>query len=165
MPAAAPALKLAYRLLHLLDADSVHLAAAQHLANGGDLRGQLTAAVMRACRLLDLHDAGSVSLVAVSIVVLDECDKMLSVGFAPQLRRLSDILLRPAMQTAAQTPVQLLEESRSASTVGKKRPRQADQLLVPGSASTPAGGCGPAARPQVRLRMRRQRGKETHVRL
>ena len=47
-------------------------------------------------RLLDLVDAGHLDLSAVRCVVLDEADKMLGLGFAPQLERLRAMLLPPA---------------------------------------------------------------------
>ena len=53
------------------------------------------------CRLLDLHDEGTVSLAAVCIVALDECDKMLGLGFAPQLQRLATLLLHRSTVAAA----------------------------------------------------------------
>jgi superfamily II DNA/RNA helicase len=47
-------------------------------------------------RLLDLVDAGALNLGSVECVVLDEADKMLNLGFAPQLDRLRSMLLPPA---------------------------------------------------------------------
>lgn len=44
-------------------------------------------------RLLDLLDSGALNLDTTSLVVLDEADKMLSVGFEPQLQRLKTLLL------------------------------------------------------------------------
>ncbi len=46
-------------------------------------------------RLLDLLDAGALTLGGVTAVALDEADKMLSLGFEPQLRRLQALLLPP----------------------------------------------------------------------
>lgn len=60
-------------------------------------------------RLLDLMDASAVSLGKVEITALDEADKMLSIGFQPQLDRLRDVLLPPhaAKQTARRPQVLL----------------------------------------------------------
>lgn len=44
-------------------------------------------------RLLDLVDSGVLELNLTDCVVLDEADKMLSVGFEPQLQRLQALLL------------------------------------------------------------------------
>ena len=44
-------------------------------------------------RLLDLVDDGFLTLGKVTCVVLDEADKMLSLGFKPQLDRLLNILV------------------------------------------------------------------------
>jgi len=44
-------------------------------------------------RLLDLVDEGLLSLGEVVCVVLDEADKMLSLGFKPQLDRLLNLLI------------------------------------------------------------------------
>jgi superfamily II DNA/RNA helicase len=45
-------------------------------------------------RLLDLVDEGLLSLGEVVCVVLDEADKMLSLGFKPQLDRLLNLLIK-----------------------------------------------------------------------
>jgi DEAD/DEAH box helicase len=47
------------------------------------------------CRLLDLLDTQDVSLSQIEVVVLDECDKMLSLGFAKELSRFRELLLEP----------------------------------------------------------------------
>ena len=39
-------------------------------------------------RLLDFHDAQLVNLQAISFLVLDEADRMLDMGFEPQIRRI-----------------------------------------------------------------------------
>lgn len=55
-------------------------------------------------RLLDLLDSNALNLNAVRYVVLDEADKMLSLGFAPQLDRLHGLLIAgrvPAVAAAA----------------------------------------------------------------
>ncbi len=49
-------------------------------------------------RLLDLHDRGHVDLGAVAHLVLDEADRLLDLGFLPDLLRLSALL--PPRQTA-----------------------------------------------------------------
>ncbi|KAG1659531.1 hypothetical protein FOA52_016154 [Chlamydomonas sp. UWO 241] len=51
-------------------------------------------------RLLDLMDDGVLSLAQVSCVVLDEADKMLSLGFEAQLKRLHATLLPAAVRLA-----------------------------------------------------------------
>src|SRR5205085_6283243 len=43
-------------------------------------------------RLLDLHGRHSVSLDEVEILVLDEADRMVDMGFAPDLRRILKLL-------------------------------------------------------------------------
>ncbi|GAB4823853.1 hypothetical protein N2152v2_010899 [Parachlorella kessleri] len=52
-------------------------------------------------RLLDLVDDGSLSLGAVRYVVLDEADKMLGMGFQPQVDRLKALLLPPPVVAAS----------------------------------------------------------------
>jgi ATP-dependent RNA helicase DDX5/DBP2 len=52
-------------------------------------------------RLLDLVDGAVLSLQAVQYVVLDEADKMLSIGFEPQLQRLKGMLLDTSQAQAA----------------------------------------------------------------
>lgn len=53
------------------------------------------------CRLLDFTDAEDVSLSQINVVALDECDRMLSLGFAPELSRLRTMLLEPPSGSAA----------------------------------------------------------------
>lgn len=48
---------------------------------------------INSCRLLDLVDTQDLSLSHVEAVALDECDKMLSLGFAQELSRLRTLLL------------------------------------------------------------------------
>lgn len=43
-------------------------------------------------RLMDLHQAGALSLKKVKFLVIDEADRMLDMGFQPQLRKLFEIL-------------------------------------------------------------------------
>lgn len=108
-------------------------------------------------RLLDLYDAGAVPLGHVRCVALDECDKMLGLGFAPQLGRLADLLLRdplPGRGTAAATVAEAIPD-----VPRKKRRRDAADRtqLVPSAdpAALPAADAGDAPvafqRPQVLL--------------
>ena len=48
-------------------------------------------------RLLDFHDAQLLSLKSVSFLVLDEADRMLDMGFEPQIRRILQCI-RPDRQ-------------------------------------------------------------------
>jgi superfamily II DNA/RNA helicase len=81
-------------------------------------------------RLLDLLDSGALSLGITSLVVLDEADKMLSVGFEPQLQRLKALLLeRPAPSAAA-------AGSTEPSSGKKKGKKQKKQVLVPEAAAS-----------------------------
>jgi ATP-dependent RNA helicase DDX5/DBP2 len=50
-------------------------------------------------RLIDLIEQGRVSLHRVSYVVLDEADRMLDMGFEPQIRQILSYI-RPDKQTA-----------------------------------------------------------------
>jgi len=62
-------------------------------------------------RLLDLHQRKSVNFEGIRVVVLDEADRMVDMGFAPDLRRILRILPR-ARQTvmfSATMPAQLSE--------------------------------------------------------
>jgi len=62
-------------------------------------------------RLLDLHHRKSVNFEGIQVVVLDEADRMVDMGFAPDLRRILRILPR-ARQTvmfSATMPAQLSE--------------------------------------------------------
>lgn len=52
-------------------------------------------------RLLDLVDSKILDLSAVSYLVIDEADKMLSLGFQPQLQRLRDLLMPAVAQPVA----------------------------------------------------------------
>jgi len=60
----------------------------QQLARGVDIL------VATPGRLLDLADSGSLTLAAVEVLVLDEADRMLDLGFIPALRRIVKMLPR-----------------------------------------------------------------------
>lgn len=72
-------------------------------------------------RLLDLLDSGVISFDSTSLVVLDEADKMLSVGFEPQLQRLKAVLL-DSKAAAGQIEA-------STGTVSKKKSKKQKQQL------------------------------------
>lgn len=63
-------------------------------------------------RLLDLVDSGVVDLQQIHAIVLDEADKMLSVGFEPQLQRLKGILLDSKGSAAGQSKSQTQQKSK-----------------------------------------------------
>ena len=94
-------------------------------------------------------------LSAVVVVALDECDKMLSAGFAPQLRRLSDVLLSGTASAAAaaveRTSAIPSEAELSGKGSRKRRRRGAEAPLVPAGGTEAHASAGPAARPQVLL--------------
>lgn len=76
-------------------------------------------------RLLDLLDSGVVAFDRTSLVVLDEADKMLSVGFEPQLQRLQALLLRA--RTAAAVSGQKKKQKKGGS---KKHGKQGQSVGV-----------------------------------
>jgi superfamily II DNA/RNA helicase len=128
-------------------------------------------------RLLDLTDEGALSLFALIVVAVDECDKMLHLGFSQQLQRLAHLLLLAQIPAAAdsggarvtgaadpcgcaesskQTNGQQTGVSLSGTDVvpnhRKRRRRSADELLVPVStAQVRPASPGPVRRPQVLL--------------
>jgi len=58
-------------------------------------------------RLLDLHGRGSLDLRNVSVLILDEADRLLDLGFAPDIRRIVDLLpsrKQTALFSATLTP-------------------------------------------------------------
>jgi ATP-dependent RNA helicase RhlE len=67
-------------------------------------------------RLLDLHGRRSVSLDEVEILVLDEADRMVDMGFAPDLRRILDLLPsdRQTLMFSATMPAELNRIARGA---------------------------------------------------
>jgi superfamily II DNA/RNA helicase len=78
---------------------------------------------------LDLLDSGVIAFDNTSLVVLDEADKMLSVGFEPQLQRLKAVLL-DSKAAAGQTEA-------STGPVSKKKSKKQKQETA--AASTAAG--------------------------
>lgn len=101
-------------------------------------------------RLLDLLDAAVLSLQAVQYVVLDEADKMLSVGFEPQLQRLKGMLLdsrQGQAAAAAATDGSAAAATAKESSKANKRKAQAVPDAKHGSSVT---GNRPG-RPQVLL--------------
>lgn len=91
-------------------------------------------------RLLDLVDGGVLDLSCTRLVVLDEADKMLSVGFEPQLQRLQGMLLS-ASQAAAAATVAAAGSEQQEGRKAKKQQRQQKQQAA-------AAAAGPA-KPQV----------------
>lgn len=77
-------------------------------------------------RLLDLVDSGVIGLERVRVVVLDEADKMLSVGFEPQLQRLKGLLLDNRVTSAQQLQQQPVKKKH------KKQKREAGPAAVDG---------------------------------
>jgi superfamily II DNA/RNA helicase len=107
------------------------------------------------CRLLDLSDDGALLLTAIRVVTLDECDKMLSLGFAPQLQRLASLILEPPAPPL-ETPLATLPSNSALQTTicskkGKKRAQSDDALLVPMQTVLSVASDQPFERPQVLL--------------
>lgn len=75
-------------------------------------------------RLLDLLDSGCVAFERTSFVVLDEADKMLSVGFEPQLQRLKAVLL-DSKQARASTEQPSLKKAKKQKQKQKQQEQQA----------------------------------------
>src|SRR5262245_35702015 len=67
-------------------------------------------------RLLDLHERQSVSLEDVEVLVLDEADRMVDMGFAPDLRRILRLLPRDrqTLMFSATMPPELNQVARGA---------------------------------------------------
>jgi len=80
-------------------------------------------------RLLDLLDSGVLGLNSVNFVVLDEADKMLSVGFEPQLQRLKALLLERQPAAAA---------AEDAAKPSKKKQKKQKKALEDGPNQGPA---------------------------
>ncbi|MBW8759796.1 MAG: DEAD/DEAH box helicase [Burkholderiales bacterium] len=104
----APTRELAAQIGESLREDAQHLPAALKIAiaYGGvsinpqmmRLRGGADIVVATPGRLLDLVDHNAVSLADVQVLVLDEADRLLDLGFADELRRVL-ALLPPRRQT------------------------------------------------------------------
>jgi ATP-dependent RNA helicase RhlE len=84
-------------------------------------------------RLLDLHQRRSVSLEEVEVLVLDEADRMVDMGFAPDLQRILKLLptKRQTLMFSATMPAELNKVAREA----LHEPRR---LALAPSASRPA---------------------------
>jgi ATP-dependent RNA helicase RhlE len=95
-------------------------------------------------RLLDLHGRQSVSLEEVEMLVLDEADRMVDMGFAPDLRRILSLLPRDrqTMMFSATMPPELNRVAKEA----LKDPQRVD-LAPP---SRPAAGITQAIYPVPR---------------
>ena len=95
-------------------------------------------------RLLDLHGRQSVSLEEIEILVLDEADRMVDMGFAPDLRRILSLLPadRQTLMFSATMPPELNRVAREA----LKTPQRVD-LAPP---SRPAAGITQAIYPVPR---------------
>lgn len=100
-------------------------------------------------RVLDLVDDGALTLAAVRYVVLDEADKMLGMGFAPQVMRLQPMLL----SAAAAGSQDAKESTKPSGKKAKKLPGTETAAATVGSvaASVTAGGSGRTVKPQVLL--------------
>ena len=68
------------------------------------IRDSTSTVYCESCRLLDLVDTDDVSLSQVGAVAIDECDKMLSLGFAQELTRIRALVLEPPAGGAAGAP-------------------------------------------------------------
>lgn len=64
----------------------------------GDLRRGIDICIATPGRLLDFMDSGSVTMSRCSFLVLDEADRMLDMGFEPQIRKIVS-QIRPDRQT------------------------------------------------------------------
>jgi ATP-dependent RNA helicase RhlE len=95
-------------------------------------------------RLLDLHGRQSLSLMDVEVLVLDEADRMVDMGFAPDLRRILKLLpvQRQTLMFSATMPPELNRVAGEA----LKDPRRVD-LAPP---SRPAAGITQAVYPVPR---------------
>ena len=100
-----------------------------------------------ACRLLDLYDDGALSFAAIQAVAIDECDKMLSLGFSAQLDRLASLLLHDHPGGATGSG----DAMASGTGNHRKQQRQRDVALVPQPAVSAQPAGLPACRPQVLL--------------
>jgi ATP-dependent RNA helicase RhlE len=100
-------------------------------------------------RLLDLHGRQSVSLEDVEILVLDEADRMVDMGFAPDLRRILRLLpaRRQTLMFSATMPVELNRVAHEAlhepkrldmAPPSKPAPRIGQSAYVVAKASKPA---------------------------
>jgi len=95
-------------------------------------------------RLLDLHGRQSVSLEDIEVLVLDEADRMVDMGFAPDLRRILRLLpaRRQTMMFSATMPPELNKVAKEA----LRNPQRVD-LAPP---SRPAAGITQAIYPVPR---------------
>jgi ATP-dependent RNA helicase DDX5/DBP2 len=110
------------------------------------------------CSLLDLHYEGALSLDAVVAVAIDECDKMLGLGFAAQLERLARLLLAPSVAAPAADAADNAADSAASvqptSTYKHAKKRKREELdvpLVPHAATLAAKAVADFQRPQVLL--------------
>jgi ATP-dependent RNA helicase RhlE len=87
-------------------------------------------------RLLDLHGRHSVSLEEVEILVLDEADRMVDMGFAPDLRRILKLLprSRQTLMFSATMPSELNAVAREAFHGHPKRLALAPNVTRPAPA-------------------------------
>lgn len=100
-----------------------HIPFRQTLVYGGVGQGQQVQALARGVhlvvatpgRLLDLHDQGHVQFGSLEILVLDEVDRMLDMGFWPDLQRLIKLMpeQRQSLFFSATMPPRIKELSRS----------------------------------------------------
>jgi ATP-dependent RNA helicase RhlE len=95
-------------------------------------------------RLLDLHGRQSVSLDEVEVLVLDEADRMVDMGFAPDLRRILRLL--PARRQTLMFSATMPPELNRVASEALRDPRRVD-LAPP---SRPAAGITQAVYPVPR---------------
>jgi superfamily II DNA/RNA helicase len=81
-------------------------------------------------RLLELIGDGLIGLGSVQVAVLDEADKMLSVGFEPQLQLLKGMLLG---NRSSRTDEAAAANGSGSSSKQKKKRKQADSAAAAGS--------------------------------
>lgn len=101
-------------------------------------------------RLLDLADAGAVDLASVELLVLDEADKMLDVGFGPQLARLRALLLGGGGGGSADAAAGQAAQQQQQGGKGKKRKKPGQQQQE-GAGAAGAAASGGRRRLQVLL--------------
>jgi len=90
-------------------------------AQAGDLREGVEIVIATPGRLIDFLDMGSTNLKRVTYLVLDEADRMLDMGFEPQVRKLCS-QIRPDRQTLMWSATWPKEVSRLACDLCRESP-------------------------------------------